>query len=111
MTERDEATLLALLNSTPWSTACRSTRWATTWPLGLDGRGEPAGGRAVLARAALTLAELRVARPGRLRACANDERSLFLLGRNKSNNGRWCSMAACGNRLKARRRHQRILQG
>lgn len=45
--------------------------------------------------------------PGRLRACANDECQLFLLDRSRANRARWCSMAACGNREKARRHYQR----
>ena len=45
--------------------------------------------------------------PGRLRRCANDECSLFLLDRSKGRTGRWCSMATCGNRMKARRHHER----
>ena len=43
------------------------------------------------------------ARPGRLRGCGNNECNLFLLDRSRSGVGRWCSMATCGNRLKARR--------
>jgi predicted RNA-binding Zn ribbon-like protein len=46
-------------------------------------------------------------RPGRLRPCANDECRLFLIDRSKSNLARWCSMAVCGNRLKARRHYER----
>ena len=45
--------------------------------------------------------------PGRLRSCANDECELFLLDRSRANRARWCSMAACGNREKARRHYQR----
>jgi predicted RNA-binding Zn ribbon-like protein len=45
--------------------------------------------------------------PGRLRACANTECRLFLLDRSHANTARWCSMAVCGNRMKARRHHQR----
>ncbi|SEO04916.1 CGNR zinc finger domain-containing protein [Actinacidiphila rubida] len=45
--------------------------------------------------------------PSRLRPCANDECRLFLLDRSKTNKGRWCSMAVCGNRMKARRHYQR----
>lgn len=45
--------------------------------------------------------------PGRLRACANDECRLFLLDRSRANTARWCSMQVCGNRLKARRHHER----
>jgi hypothetical protein len=46
--------------------------------------------------------------PGRLRACANEECRLFLLDRSHANTARWCSMAVCGNRMKARRHHRRV---
>ena len=45
--------------------------------------------------------------PGRLRPCAHDDCRLFLLDRTKNNTARWCSMAVCGNRMKARRHYQR----
>ncbi|NKY48971.1 CGNR zinc finger domain-containing protein [Nocardia vermiculata] len=45
--------------------------------------------------------------PGRLRPCANAECHLFLLDRSRANRARWCSMAACGNREKARRHYER----
>lgn len=45
--------------------------------------------------------------PGRLRACANDECRLFLIDRSTANRARWCSMAVCGNRMKARRHYRR----
>jgi predicted RNA-binding Zn ribbon-like protein len=45
--------------------------------------------------------------PGRLRPCANDECRLFLIDHSKANAARWCSMAVCGNRMKARRHYQR----
>jgi predicted RNA-binding Zn ribbon-like protein len=48
--------------------------------------------------------------PGRLRPCANDECRLFLIDRSKANTARWCSMAVCGNRIKARRHYQRTRQ-
>ncbi|WP_412973700.1 CGNR zinc finger domain-containing protein [Mycolicibacterium setense] len=32
---------------------------------------------------------------------------MFLIDRSKRNTARWCSMATCGNRMKARRHHQR----
>ena len=44
---------------------------------------------------------------GRLRPCANDECQLFLLDRSRANRARWCSMAVCGNREKARRHYER----
>ncbi len=58
--------------------------------------------RAILAWDALTGRS-----PGRLRPCANDECRLFLVDHSKANAARWCSMAVCGNRMKARRHYQR----
>jgi len=58
-------------------------------------------------RAVLAWGSLRSHAPGRLRPCANDECALFLIDRSKANNARWCSMAVCGNRMKARRHYQR----
>ena len=40
--------------------------------------------------------------PGRLRACANEQCNLFLIDHSRPGTARWCSMAACGNRAKAR---------
>ncbi|ONI81472.1 hypothetical protein ALI144C_19275 [Actinosynnema sp. ALI-1.44] len=45
--------------------------------------------------------------PGRLRPCANEACQLFLLDRSRANRARWCSMAVCGNRAKARRHYER----
>jgi predicted RNA-binding Zn ribbon-like protein len=57
------------------------------------------------ARVVLAWGELQNERPGRLRACANDECHLFLLDRSRGGTGRWCSMSGCGNRMKARRHY------
>jgi predicted RNA-binding Zn ribbon-like protein len=67
-------------------------------------------GRSAAARAVLTWDSLRVSSPGRLRPCANPECRLFLIDHSKSNSARWCSMALCGNRMKARRHYQRSRQ-
>jgi predicted RNA-binding Zn ribbon-like protein len=64
-------------------------------------------GRTAAARAVLAWDELRVSKPGRLRPCANPDCRLFLLDHSKPNSARWCSMAICGNRMKARRHYQR----
>ena len=45
--------------------------------------------------------------PGRVRPCANAECSKFLVDHGRPNTARWCSMADCGNRLKARRHSAR----
>ncbi|WP_229669919.1 CGNR zinc finger domain-containing protein [Microlunatus endophyticus] len=63
---------------------------------------------ALVARAVLAWSELQQSAPGRLRACQNTaECTRFLIDHSKSNSARWCSMAACGNRMKARRHYQR----
>lgn len=61
----------------------------------------------LVARAVLAWAELRSALPGRLRPCGNDECRLFFVDRSRAGTGRWCSMAVCGNRMKARRHQAR----
>lgn len=59
------------------------------------------------ARLVIVWAELARSRPGRLRACENEECRLFLIDHSKGNTARWCSMAVCGNRMKARRHQSR----
>jgi predicted RNA-binding Zn ribbon-like protein len=71
---------------------------------GLDWRVDGATGAA---RAVLAWDALRISSPGRLRPCANDECRLFLIDHSKPNTARWCSMAICGNRMKARRHYRR----
>ncbi|GHH51388.1 CGNR zinc finger domain-containing protein [Lentzea cavernae] len=65
------------------------------------------GNRTAAAQAVLEWDALRVSSPGRLRPCANPECRLFLIDHSKPNSARWCSMAVCGNRMKARRHYQR----
>jgi hypothetical protein len=64
-------------------------------------------GRTAAVAAVLAWDELRRRGPGRLRPCANDECQQFLIDHSKPGRARWCSMAVCGNRLKARRHHER----
>ena len=63
--------------------------------------------RELAVRAVLTWDVLAKGSPGRLRPCANDECQLFLIDRSKAGTARWCSMAICGNRMKARRHYER----
>ncbi len=63
--------------------------------------------RELAVRAVLAWDSLARHGPGRLRPCANDECHLFLIDRSKAGTARWCSMAVCGNRMKARRHYQR----
>jgi predicted RNA-binding Zn ribbon-like protein len=62
-------------------------------------------------RAVLAWDELRRNSPGRLRPCGNPECALFLIDHSKPNTARWCSMAVCGNRMKARRHYERTRAG
>lgn len=60
-------------------------------------------------RTALAWSDVIQKLPGRLRACANTECNLFLIDHSRPGTARWCSMATCGNRMKARshaRRHR-----
>lgn len=63
--------------------------------------------RSLAVRAVLAWDEVRRANPGRLRPCANPDCALFLLDHSKANQAHWCSMAVCGNRMKARRHYER----
>jgi predicted RNA-binding Zn ribbon-like protein len=72
-----------------------------TWTLSVPSE------RELAVRAVLTWDALAKQSPGRLRPCANDECRLFLIDRSKAGTARWCSMAVCGNRMKARRHYQR----
>jgi predicted RNA-binding Zn ribbon-like protein len=62
---------------------------------------------ALAARALLAWAVLSERAPGRLRPCANPDCCRYLHDRSNANTARWCSMALCGNRFKARRHYQR----
>jgi len=43
----------------------------------------------------------------RLKLCANPDCSRAFYDSSRNRSGRWCSMATCGNRMKARRFRQR----
>ena len=63
--------------------------------------------RRLATRTLLAWANIRESLPGALRPCANDECRLFLLDRSRAGTARWCSMATCGNKMKARRHRAR----
>ncbi|MFD8810662.1 CGNR zinc finger domain-containing protein [Streptomyces sp. NPDC059627] len=63
--------------------------------------------RRMAVEALLAWSALEGTMPGRLRPCANPECRLFLIDRSETNRARWCSMAVCGNRMKARRHYRR----
>ena len=82
--------------------------WPRATTEGLDWALHAPEGRVAAAKAVIAWDALRVSSPGRLRACANPECQLFLIDRSKPNSAKWCSMAVCGNRMKARRHYQRV---
>jgi predicted RNA-binding Zn ribbon-like protein len=57
--------------------------------------------------AAHDLLELLRAGPDRVRRCANPECILHFYDASRGGRRQWCSMAACGNRAKARRHYER----
>ena len=74
---------------------------------GLEWTLETGSADAEAAALVLEWARIQEELPGRLRPCANPECTKFLLDRSKPNTARWCSMAGCGNRMKARRHYAR----
>jgi predicted RNA-binding Zn ribbon-like protein len=57
--------------------------------------------------AARNLLQLLDVHPERVRQCGNPDCVLWFLDTTRSGTRRWCSMTACGNRLKARRHYRR----
>jgi predicted RNA-binding Zn ribbon-like protein len=57
--------------------------------------------------AARSLLRLLDEHPERVRNCANPQCVLWFHDTTRSGTRRWCSMTACGNRLKARRHYRR----
>jgi predicted RNA-binding Zn ribbon-like protein len=57
--------------------------------------------------AAQNLLELLRAGPDRIRRCANHRCVLHFYDASRAGRRQWCSMAACGNRAKARRHYER----
>jgi predicted RNA-binding Zn ribbon-like protein len=80
----------------------RVTATGVTWELRA-----PRDGR-LAAEVVFAWSDVTARLPGRLRPCANDECRLFLLDRSRPGTARWCSMATCGNRMKARAHAQRM---
>lgn len=83
--------LLADVRLTPEVTA-HGIRWRLDAPANVR----------LAARAAHAWSRVQEQLPGRLRACANSECNLYLIDRSRPGTAKWCSMATCGNRMKAR---------
>jgi predicted RNA-binding Zn ribbon-like protein len=71
--------------------------------------GEPAWQLAVAA--AVKLLDLLETAPERVKHCENPDCVLWFFDTTRNGTRRWCSMAACGNRMKARRHYDRVRAG
>lgn len=80
----------------------RADRVPTVTTAGVDWHVSGRGDDELAVRVVLAWSAVSRELPGRLRACANDECNLFLVDRSRPGTARWCSMATCGNRMKAR---------
>ena len=88
--------------------AARGRQALTVTPVGTVGEALPVQPELPLWRVALSARELLLTLPaGRLRVCAGDDCGWLFLDRSKAGRRRWCSMADCGNRAKARRHYAR----
>ncbi|WP_328294685.1 CGNR zinc finger domain-containing protein [Kineococcus sp. NBC_00420] len=96
----DASLLQELLVGVTWT--------ASVGPRGIERVLRTTGTNPSVVRAVLAWDTLERERPGRLRPCANSECRLFFVDRSRAGTGRWCSMAVCGNRMKARRHHSRV---
>ncbi|GAB2892786.1 CGNR zinc finger domain-containing protein [Streptomyces mayteni] len=67
--------------------------------------GDPAAALGLVAQDAIDLVLAPAVR--RVRVCGAERCALRFLDRSPAHNRRWCSMARCGNRLKARRHQAR----
>jgi hypothetical protein len=58
--------------------------------------------------AAANLLDLLDASPDRVKHCENPDCVLWFFDTTRNGTRRWCSMAVCGNRMKARRHYDRV---
>ena len=100
----DLLALNELLAAAPARTALKRERSGFSWDL--DMRGSTALGQLapVLWSAGDLLADGRL---DKVRRCANPECGWLFLDDSRAGKRRWCSMASCGNRAKARRHYHR----
>ena len=71
--------------------------------------GDPAWQPAVMAAA--NLLDLLEQAPDRIKRCENPACVLWFFDTTRNGTRRWCSMAVCGNRMKARRHYDRVKAG
>lgn len=77
---------------------------------GIDWQLDGPASRLPYAEAVLEWSRVQREFPGRLRACADPDCNKFLIDHSKPNTARWCSMAVCGNRAKARKHYAKLTE-
>lgn len=110
---RDFAALSRAVSETPARQRLVRSNGGHGWQIELwpADRTAPAAA-ALLAPALWSAADLLVgARKERIRECANAECLWLFLDESKGGSRRWCDMAACGNRAKARRHYLKVRRG
>ena len=80
----------------------RATQVPQVTPHGLSWQLEAPADRLLAVQTIAAWSSVMARFPGRVRACANAECNLFLVDHSRPGTAKWCSMAACGNRMKAR---------
>jgi predicted RNA-binding Zn ribbon-like protein len=107
VSDQDLAALNAALADAPARARLARTGTGYAWRI------EPARitAPAVLAPVVWSAGDLLVGdRLGRVRLCANGECLWLFLDESKAGTRRWCNMASCGNRAKARRHYLKMKQ-
>jgi predicted RNA-binding Zn ribbon-like protein len=100
----DLATLNRELASAPPRAALRRERDRFVWDIDLRATTAPAALAPVLWSAGDLLTGERL---GRVKRCANPGCGWLFLDDSRAGKRRWCSMASCGNRAKAKRHYHR----
>ncbi|MBV8186728.1 MAG: ABATE domain-containing protein [Alphaproteobacteria bacterium] len=100
----DLAALNGELGSAPPRAVLRRERAGFAWDVDLRATTAPAALAPVLWSAGDLLTGERLAR---VKRCANPECGWLFLDDSRAGRRRWCSMASCGNRAKAKRHYHR----
>ena len=95
------------LASAPPRSGLKRDRNGFVWDVDLRGATAPAALAPVLWSAGDLLTDARL---GRVKRCANPDCGWLFLDDSRAGKRRWCSMASCGNRAKAKRHYHRSRQ-
>jgi predicted RNA-binding Zn ribbon-like protein len=110
--ERDLAALQAAIAAAPARSELVRSGGRHAWRIGDLRPSAPHLLPRLLAPVLWSAGDLLVNADGRrIRRCANEECLWLFLDESKSGTRRWCDMASCGNRAKARRHYAKVKRG